>query len=382
MSEILITNCVGTFVLKGKQIEDKRFFKSAEEFHNQKIIAENEKQLLAKYPNAKKPANVIFPQHKEFLSKFYVYHIEHAKKMCKEAIRKEHLIMQAGAAIKDMEKVINPLAKRLQEWYALYCPELNEFARDQEEFVVAVLTKKKEDILLEQHIPVSMGAEIAAADRAMMESLAVQLQHLFAEKRSIESYIEKALQDTATNLSIVAGPTLAAELLGEAGSLERLAKMPASTIQMIGAENALFRYMRGQGRCPKHGMIINHPLLANTKASQRGRVARRLAGVIALAAKVDYFKGDPYVGYKLKEHLELNVAELLRRKEKAKKIVHHEERHHISPRVSHYSSQKRSSFGAHGRTEHHKTYVKSSTQRSHHSEERAHHTNKQRKYTH
>ncbi len=350
MSEILITNCTGSFILHNKKIEDKRLFKAPEEFDNEKIVAEHEKQLLQKYPSAKKPVNVIFPQHKEFLSRFYAYHIEHAKKMCKDAIRKEHLMIQASAAIKDLEKAINPLAKRLQEWYALYCPELSELAKNQEEFVVAVLTKKKEDILTEQHIPVSMGAEIAAADRAMMESLALQLQHLFAEKRSVESYIEKALQDTAPNLSIVAGPTLAAELLGEAGSLERLAKMPASTIQMIGAENALFRYMRGQGRCPKHGMIINHPLLANTKASQRGRVARRLAGALALAAKVDYFKGDPYFGYKLKEHLERDVAEILQRKEKPKKIVHHEERHHITPRA-HYGSHQRSSSEVHSRGE-------------------------------
>lgn len=367
MSEILITNCVGTFILKGKQIEDKRLFKTAEEFHNQKIIAENEKQLVVKYPNAKKPVNVIFPQHKEFLPKFYAYHIEHAKKMCKAAIRKEHFLMQASAAIKDMEKAINPLAKRLQDWYALYCPELNETTKNQEEFVVGVLTKKKEDILLEQHIPISMGAEIAAADRAMMEALAVQLQHLFAEKRSLESYIEKALQDTAPNLSIVAGPALAAELLGEVGSLERLAKIPASTIQMLGAENALFRYMRGQGRCPKHGIIINHPLLANTKASQRGRVGRRLAGALALAAKVDYFKGDPYFGYKLKEHLERDVAELLQRKEKPRKVVHHEEgHHHVAHRMSH--------------TQHHMT---NKTHHSHHTahrgEARMHHTNKRRR---
>lgn len=353
MSQILITNCIGSFILQNKKIEDKRLFKAAAEFDNEKIVAEHEKQLLQKYPNAKKHMDVIFLQHKEFLPKFYAYHIEHAKKMCQEAIRKEHLIMQASAAIKDIEKAINPLTKRLQEWYALYCPELNEFTKDQEEFVVAILTKKKEDFLLEQHIPVSMGINIAAADRAIIESVALTLQHLFAEKRAVEAYIEKSLQDTAPNLCIVAGPTLAAELLGEAGSLERLAKMPSSTIQMIGAQNALFRYMRGQGKCPKHGVIINHPLLANTKASQRGRVARKLAGVFALAAKVDYFKGDPYAGYKLKEHLEKNVAELLQRKEKPRKeVVHHEERHHITPR-----SYVKNTFSHKSHTNKHRKYM-------------------------
>ena len=316
MTQVLITNCIGIFIVQNKKIADKILFRHLEDFKNQKHIAQQEAQLLKKHSAAKKTTFFIFPQHREFLQKFFEINLEQAKKACKAAVRKEHLVMQASDAIKDIEKAINPLVKRVQEWYALYCPEAVEAVKNQEAFIRLILSKDRKEILKEQQISFSIGADIVQKDVDIIYALATKIQILQAEKISLEMYIDGALHDIAPNLSALAGPLLAAELIAKTGSLQKLAAMPSSTIQMLGAENALFRFMRGQGRCPKHGIIVNYPLLANAKAKNKGKIARRFAGALARAAKVDYFKGDPYVGYKFKEHFERDVAELLHRKEK------------------------------------------------------------------
>ena len=89
-----------------------------------------------------------------------------------------------------------------------------------------------------------------------------------------------------------------------AGSIKKLAEMPASTIQLLGAEKALFRHLKTKARCPRHGLIINHPLLANAKQKDHGKIARHLASSMALAARVDFFQGDPNTGFKLREKLD------------------------------------------------------------------------------
>ncbi len=318
MTQILVTNCLGVFIIQDNQIIDRILFKEITDYQNKKQVEQYEQQLLKKHPNAKKETSFVFPRSKEFLKKFWEINIAVAKQACKDAVRKEHFIMQAVASIQDIEKAVNPLVKRCREWYALHCPEVNEKVANHEAFIEIITTKKKQEILDEFNITTTMGADVASIDLDPLEHFAQQIKVLYGFKKQLEEYIEKALHDIAPNLLAVAGPVLAAELLLHAGSLEKLGKMPASTIQLLGAENALFLHLKKQGNCPRHGIIVKHPLLAAAKSEYHGKVARKLAGKLSIAARLDRFHGDKYKGFELREKLDKDVAQLVSKPRKIK----------------------------------------------------------------
>jgi rRNA biogenesis protein Nop56/Nop58 len=117
------------------------------------------------------------------------------------------------------------------------------------------------------------------------------------------------MKEVAPNITALVGPTLGARLLSLAGSLEDLAKMPASTIQVLGAEKALFRALRKKGRPPKHGVIFQYPDIHTSPRWQRGKIARALAAKLAIAARVDQFSGR-FIGDKLNEELKKRIEEI------------------------------------------------------------------------
>ena len=108
------------------------------------------------------------------------------------------------------------------------------------------------------------------------------------------------------NITAVAGAVIGAKLLAIAGSLKKLSLFPASTVQLLGAEKALFRHLKTGAKSPKYGILHEHPLIAQAKKKDHGKVARLLADKIAIAAKVDFFKGN-YVGDKLKKDIERRI---------------------------------------------------------------------------
>lgn len=303
----LITNCIGTFILKNNKITDRILFKNLIDYNNQKLVAHNEAILIKKYPDAKKQTDFIFPQAKEFLPLLQQCNLIFAKEACKSAVKKEHKVIQAVEAVKEIEKVFNQLIKKIREWYSLHCPELVENINKHETFLEIILSKERTDILRELNISKTIGADFSKIELAPLKELAISLKNLCTVKKTLEEYIEKTMLDIAPNLTAVAGSLLAAELLSHTGSLEKLAMFPSSTIQLIGAENALFRHMRAQGKSPRHGIIIKHPLLASAKNEYHGKIARMIAGAISLAAKIDYFHGNAYSGYELREKLEKRV---------------------------------------------------------------------------
>jgi len=109
------------------------------------------------------------------------------------------------------------------------------------------------------------------------------------ETKRLEKQIEDNMKKIAPNISKIAGPLIGARLISVAGSLERLATLPASTIQILGAEKAFFRYKKEGGKPPKHGVIFQHPLINKSMKEHRGKIARILAAKIAIAAKADAF---------------------------------------------------------------------------------------------
>ncbi len=109
------------------------------------------------------------------------------------------------------------------------------------------------------------------------------------EKKDLMSFLEKEMNEELPSFTLIAGSIIGARLLAEAGSKRRLAFVPSSTMQLLGAEKALFNHLKKKGKSPKHGHIFNHPLLQKLPKVKRGKAARILAGKLSLAAKIDYF---------------------------------------------------------------------------------------------
>lgn len=115
---------------------------------------------------------------------------------------------------------------------------------------------------------------------------------LDTERTSLEAAIGRTADEVVPNLADLLGPVLAARLVAAAGSLEALARQPSSTVQVLGAEDALFAHLRGDAPSPKHGLIYQHPAVRTAAASVRGRIARTLAGKLAIAARIDHYRGE------------------------------------------------------------------------------------------
>jgi nucleolar protein 56 len=146
--------------------------------------------------------------------------------------------------------------------------------------------------------------ETLAEERAV--SLCQRAADLADERERVREFVEAQGPAVAPNLSMLAGPVLAARLIALAGSLEDLAKMPSGTVQVLGAEDALFAHLRGHAPSPKHGVIYTHEYVHGTHPDERGSAARALAGKLSIAARVDHYSGDrrPELRDELDERME------------------------------------------------------------------------------
>lgn len=190
-------------------------------------------------------------------------------------------LLQTIEALDDLNEVINALEERLYEWSRL---------TDDRRLRGAAL------------------AEALAGEEGSMGELARSILALAETKSSVTKSLEAAARTIAPNLASLAGPILAARMISRAGGLKRLSEMPASAIQVMGAEKALFKHLRGKAPSPKHGIIFRHPAVAGTDRRLRGRAARTLAAKLAIAARIDRYSGetDP----RLKEALDRRVQEI------------------------------------------------------------------------
>lgn len=213
------------------------------------------------------------------------------RKQIADSLKKDIIIIQALSSADDLTTQINGLSKRLREWHGYFLPELDHAINDNEHFVNFVAEKTYAELISEYGQ--GMDAKVEDADYAQIQSLAKLIQTLFVEKDSLIIYIGKIMDVYMKNVKTLAGVTIAARLLAGAGSLRRMALLPASTIQMLGAEKALFRHLKTGSRSPKHGHIFNHPIVQGaSKQRLTGKAARMLADKLAICAKLDYFKGE------------------------------------------------------------------------------------------
>ncbi len=146
-----------------------------------------------------------------------------------------------------------------------------------------------------------MGADLDKFQVEEITLLAKEVQSLYELRKKHELYLEKIMKKYCPNILELAGVTIGAKLIELARGLKRLALLPASTVQLLGAEKALFRHLKTGSRSPKHGIIFQHPLIQHAKKNERGKKARQLADKLSLCARLDFFKGD----FKAKEYREM-----------------------------------------------------------------------------
>ena len=221
----------------------------------------------------------------------------------KSSVNEDNLIVNAVNSIEELEKTGNMLVTRLREWYAIYNPEFEEWMNDNAKFADLVLKKDRETLLDEIRAKETIGADLRKVDLDAIMILAKQAKSNYDVIKDIRYYIEGVMKKYCPNILEIAGVMLAAKLIAKVGSLRKLSAFPASTIQILGAEKALFRHMKTGAKPPRHGILIQHPLVAQAKQKDHGKRARTLADKLSIAAKVDYFKGE-FIGKKLKKELE------------------------------------------------------------------------------
>jgi nucleolar protein 56 len=225
-------------------------------------------------------------------------------------LRKDALIIQAVEAQDDLEEALNILSERIREWYSLHFPELDSTVEDHREF--AELIKKyasRENFPREFDGASSIGAKLSQTDIEILKSFALQVAHIYDFREELNSYIESAMEETAPNLLAFAGPSVGAKLISQAKGIEKLARMPASRVQILGARKAMFKHIKNKADPPKHGIIFQHPSIRTAKWWQRGKIARSFAGKAAIAAKADVFSGR-YIADGLKKDFKRRLNEI------------------------------------------------------------------------
>jgi len=205
--------------------------------------------------------------------------MEIAKIRVKRAIEKRDLVIaQAIQTLDDLDKTINLFMSRVREWYGIHFPELDRLLEKhetyarlvvnlgfRENFTVERLEKeglpKSKAEQIANAAQFSMGADMAEVDLTQIQALSRSVINLYELRQKLEDYVDSAMEEVAPNIKALTGALLGARLIALAGGLTNLAKMPASTLQVLGAEKALFRSLKTGTKPPKHGIIFQHAFL-------------------------------------------------------------------------------------------------------------------------
>jgi len=239
-------------------------------------------------------------------------------------------IIQAINSLDEIDKIANGLSSRLREWYGLHFPELDNIIDSINGYAQIVLAGKRELLtkqvfedagfpeskveMLSLISSKSRGGDISDANLSIVQSIAKQILDFHDLRKKLEEHVESEMQVIAPNLSAILGSAVGARILGRAGNLKRLASLPASTIQVLGAEKALFRSLKTGSQPPKHGLLFQHAMVHAAPRWQRGKIARAIAAKAVIAARVDVY-GDG-LNQTLLEKLNIRVDEIGKKYEK------------------------------------------------------------------
>jgi nucleolar protein 56 len=231
--------------------------------------------------------------------------------------RADNMIIQSIALLDQTDKNLNTFAMRVREWYANHFPELGLLVKDNVTYCKCVQVIKNKNVLGEEQLDAltlvtedealsnqiinaakkSMGSEISEIDLINIETFAKRCVSLAAFRKQNYDYLVAKMDTCAPNLRALLGEQIGARLIAHAGSLTNLAKCPASTVQILGAEKALFRALKTKGNTPKFGLLFHSTYIARAEKKKKGSVSRALANKTAMAARIDCFEDNPTSKY-------------------------------------------------------------------------------------
>ncbi|KAH7362170.1 SIK1 protein [Plectosphaerella cucumerina] len=229
-------------------------------------------------------------------------------------MKNDNHVIQASATIDFQDKGVNQFYMRVREWYGWHFPELVKIVGDNLTYARLVLAIGDKSTLTDERLhdiaalveedgekaqaiidaaKVSMGLQITPADLEIVKGFAEAVVQQAEARRSTANYLDKKLNVVAPNLQTLIGTPVAARLISHAGSLTNLSKYPASTLQILGAEKALFRALKTKSNTPKYGLIYHSSFIGKAGVRNKGRISRYLANKCSIASRIDNFSEEP-----------------------------------------------------------------------------------------
>ncbi|KAM6163787.1 LOW QUALITY PROTEIN: uncharacterized protein ACDL77_020479 [Rhynchocyon petersi] len=242
----------------------------------------------------------------------------------------DNMIIQSISLLDQLDKDINTFSMRVREWYGYHFPELVKIVNDNatycrlaqfignrkelnedklEKLEELTMDEAKAKAILDAS-RASMGMDISAIDLINIESFSSRVVSLSEYCQSLHTYLRSKMSQVAPTLSALTGEAVGARLIAHAGSLTNLAKYPASTVQILGAEKALFRALKTRGNTPKYGLIFHSTFIGRAAAKNKGRISWYLANKCSIASRIDCFSEVPtsVFGEKFREQVEERLS--------------------------------------------------------------------------
>jgi nucleolar protein 56 len=259
--------------------------------------------------------------------------LKKSKQTVREALRsRDMLLASVTKSIEDLDQTINLLGERFEDWYGIYFPELK--AETKMKYCDAALVIDRENIdekelasIIGQKnaseaasaAPNSLGVKLSSKDHSQCLSMARTILSLEKLRKDYEGYQKELAEELCPNLTEVGGSEIAAKLVSHVGSLRRLSLMPASALQVLGAEKALFKHLKNKRiPPPKHGIIFQYARISSSPKSVRGKIARALANQLSLAARADAF-GKRHIAPSLTKKFDNRFSQIMKEYEAKKK---------------------------------------------------------------
>ncbi|CAI0548167.1 unnamed protein product [Linum tenue] len=235
--------------------------------------------------------------------------------------RVDNMVIQAISLLDTLDKDVNSFSMRFREWYSWHFPELVKIVNDNYLFAKVAKFIEDKSKLSEDKLPeltevlgdedkakerLCAGQDLNPVDMINIQMFAQRVMELAEYRKNIHEYLIEKMNGIAPNLAALIGEIVGARLISHAGSLTNLAKCPSSTLQILGAEKALFRALKTRGNTPKYGLIFHSSFIGRASARNKGRMARYLANKCSIATRIDCFaeNGTNVFGEKLREQVE------------------------------------------------------------------------------
>ncbi|HZE79167.1 MAG TPA: hypothetical protein VE089_11535 [Nitrososphaeraceae archaeon] len=274
-------------------------------------------------------------------------------------------IIQSVNSLDELDKIVNVMGARMREWYGLHFPELDHLVQNINTYAEIVSKAGfREEIsreLLANLVGVqdrridmiidaanrSKGGDITPTNLEIVKKLANEVISLSKLRKNLSEHLEVNMEAVAPNIKGLLTASLGARIIARAGSLSRLCLLPASTIQILGAEKALFRSLKTGARPPKHGLLFQHSLIHSAPKWQRGKISRAIASKVAIAARIDLYRHGTGRDLSIVDRLNSRIVEIQEKYKEPPTILEREPfkgSRHEKPRYRHHQREEISTF--------------------------------------